>query len=211
MSRSRSASSRVQTEAPRPKRVSLARAIASSRLGDAEEARDRPEDLLVRRGAVRGDVGEHGRRVEVAGAVEPRCRRAAARARGHGARTWSSTSSGIAGVASGPTSTRRIHRVADLQRRHLRDEEALELARRSSSCTMKRLAAMQDWPLLIVRALTAVATAASRSALGMTMNGSLPPSSSTVFLIWAPGRAADAHARRPRCRSASRRRRADRR
>ena len=51
---------------------------------------------------------------------------------------------------------------------------------------MKRLAAMQDWPLLIVRALTAVRTAASRSALGITMNGSLPPSSSTVFLITLP-------------------------
>ena len=47
---------------------------------------------------------------------------------------------------------------------------------------MKRLAAMHDWPLLIVRALTAVRTAASRSALGITMNGSLPPSSSTRLL-----------------------------
>ncbi len=56
----------------------------------------------------------------------------------------------------------------------------------TSRWTMKRLAAMQDWPLLIVRALTAVDAAASRSALGMTMNGSLPPSSSTHFLIWAP-------------------------
>ena len=52
--------------------------------------------------------------------------------------------------------------------------------------TMKRLAAMQDWPLLIVLALTAVATAASRSAEGITTKGSLPPSSSTAFLISAP-------------------------
>ena len=51
---------------------------------------------------------------------------------------------------------------------------------------MKRLAAMQDWPLLMVRAFTAVLTASSRSALGITMNGSLPPSSSTVFLICRP-------------------------
>ena len=35
----------------------------------------------------------------------------------------------------------------------------------------------------IVRALTAVVVASSKSALGMTMNGSLPPSSKTVFLI----------------------------
>jgi hypothetical protein len=48
---------------------------------------------------------------------------------------------------------------------------------------MKRLAAMQDWPLLMVRASTAVRAARSRSALGITMNGSLPPSSSTVFLM----------------------------
>ena len=51
---------------------------------------------------------------------------------------------------------------------------------------MNRLAAMHDWPLLIVRALTAVRTAASRSALGITMNGSLPPSSSTLFLMTLP-------------------------
>ncbi len=51
---------------------------------------------------------------------------------------------------------------------------------------MKRLAAMQDCPLLIVRAFTAVDAAASRSALGITMKGSLPPSSSTTFLICAP-------------------------
>src|SRR5579884_3497824 len=39
---------------------------------------------------------------------------------------------------------------------------------------MKRLAAMQDCPLLMTRAFTAVATASSKSALGITMNGSLP-------------------------------------
>ena len=54
----------------------------------------------------------------------------------------------------------------------------------------KRLAAMQDWPLLTTRARTAVLTAASRSALGITMNGSLPPSSSTVFLRCLPAWAA---------------------
>ena len=51
---------------------------------------------------------------------------------------------------------------------------------------MNRLAAMQDCPLLMTRALTAVFTATSRSALGSTMKGSLPPSSSTVFLIAFP-------------------------
>ena len=37
--------------------------------------------------------------------------------------------------------------------------------------------------MLIVRALTAVLNADSKSALGITMNASLPPSSSTLFLI----------------------------
>ena len=55
---------------------------------------------------------------------------------------------------------------------------------------MKRLAAMHDWPLLTMRALTAVATARGRSALGSTMNGSLPPSSSTLFLRCLPAVAA---------------------
>jgi len=45
---------------------------------------------------------------------------------------------------------------------------------------------MQDWPLFWVRATTAVATAFSRSALGMTMNGSEPPSSSTTCLTSEP-------------------------
>ncbi len=51
------------------------------------------------------------------------------------------------------------------------------------SCTMKRLAAMHDCPLLTMRAFTPIFTASARSAEGMTMNGSLPPSSSTLFLI----------------------------
>jgi hypothetical protein len=52
----------------------------------------------------------------------------------------------------------------------------------TDSTTMNRFAAMHDWPLLTIRAATAVSTARSRSADGVTMNGSEPPSSSTVFL-----------------------------
>lgn len=55
---------------------------------------------------------------------------------------------------------------------------------------MKRLAAIQDCPLLMVRAFTAVEMASSKSALGITTNGSLPPSSSTVFLMRSPQRLA---------------------
>ena len=51
---------------------------------------------------------------------------------------------------------------------------------------MKRLAAMHDWPLLMQRAKAATSAALARSAEGMTMNGSLPPSSSTTFLISLP-------------------------
>ena len=66
----------------------------------------------------------------------------------------------------------------------------------TASATMKRLAAMHDWPLLTMRAFTAVSMAARMSALGITMNGSLPPSSSTVFLICPPAAAATL---RPAC------------
>jgi hypothetical protein len=51
---------------------------------------------------------------------------------------------------------------------------------------MKRLAAMHDCPLLIARAFTATSVARATSALGITMNGSLPPSSSTDGLRWRP-------------------------
>ena len=52
----------------------------------------------------------------------------------------------------------------------------------TDSTTMKRLAAMQLWPAFWKRASTATLAAASRSASSSTMNGSEPPSSSTVFL-----------------------------
>ena len=46
---------------------------------------------------------------------------------------------------------------------------------------MNRLAAMQLCPLFWQRAVTATSAARSRSAEGITTNGSEPPSSSTVF------------------------------
>src|SRR6266436_479708 len=48
---------------------------------------------------------------------------------------------------------------------------------------MNLFAAMHDCPVLMMRALTAVLSAFSKSALGITMKASLPPSSSTLFLI----------------------------
>ena len=55
-----------------------------------------------------------------------------------------------------------------------------------SSWTRNRFAAMQLWPLFWQRAATPTLTAASRSADGSTTKGSLPPSSSTVFLTSSP-------------------------
>ena len=62
----------------------------------------------------------------------------------------------------------------------------------TGATTMKRLAAMQLWPLLISRASAAARAAASTSASASTMNGSLPPSSSTVFLSMRPACSATA-------------------
>jgi hypothetical protein len=45
---------------------------------------------------------------------------------------------------------------------------------------------MQLCPLFWLRAVTATSAAFARSADGMTMNGSLPPSSSTVFFRASP-------------------------
>ncbi len=51
---------------------------------------------------------------------------------------------------------------------------------------MKRLALMQDCPLFSSREVTALPTASPRSAEGITMNASLPPSSSTLVLTVRP-------------------------
>ena len=57
---------------------------------------------------------------------------------------------------------------------------------------MKRLAALQDWPVLSTRAATAFSTAVSRSSVLSRMNGSEPPSSSTTFLRLRPAISATA-------------------
>jgi hypothetical protein len=95
----------------------------------------------------------------------------------------------MSSVASGPTST--FGSIGS----PTRNAAAASTKRRSKSsaigsATMNRFAAIHDWPLLIIRAFTAILIASSRSALGITTNGSLPPSSSTVFLIRAPACAA---------------------
>jgi hypothetical protein len=47
----------------------------------------------------------------------------------------------------------------------------------TASCTMKRFAAVQAWPMLRNFAAIAPSTALSRSASSKTTNGALPPSS----------------------------------
>src|SRR3954468_20291103 len=56
----------------------------------------------------------------------------------------------------------------------------------TSRCTKNRLAAMQLCPLFWLRAVVATSAAVSRWAEGITMNGSEPPSSSTVFFSASP-------------------------
>ena len=61
-----------------------------------------------------------------------------------------------------------------------------------SSATMKRLAALQAWPVFSKRPAMAASTVASRSSELNTMNGSDPPSSSTTFLRLRPAISATA-------------------
>ncbi len=57
---------------------------------------------------------------------------------------------------------------------------------------MNRFAALQAWPLFSSRAPTASSTVASRSSVLSRMNGSEPPSSSTIFLRLRPAISATA-------------------
>ena len=57
---------------------------------------------------------------------------------------------------------------------------------------MKRLPALQAWPVFSMRAEMAASTVASRSSEPSTMNGSEPPSSSTTFFRWRPAVSATA-------------------
>ncbi len=105
--------------------------------------------------------------------------------------TSSSRSVRPCSVASGPTSVASAIGSPTVSARI----RAVNPARNSSYtavCTMKRFAAMQDWPLFCTRAVTARAIAARTSAEGSTRNGSLPPSSRTVFFTSSPATRATA-------------------
>ena len=97
-------------------------------------------------------------------------------------RTCLSMSLTVCGEASGPTSVASSSGSPTFSA-SIWATNFLSNASAIFSCRMKRFAAMHDCPLLTMRALTAIFTASSRSADGITTNGSLPPSSSTLFLI----------------------------
>ena len=115
----------------------------------------RAEHLLAVRGRVRRDVGQHGRRVEVARAGRARwppvSTRAPAATDAPHLRVESPRSSArrqradlrVGSSIGSPTCSAAIPRA----------RSAARTRRRSPRATMKRLAAMQDWPLLIVRAV----------------------------------------------------------
>ena len=114
--------------------------------------------------------------------------------------TWASMVSLAAAVTSGPTSVAGS-KGSPTERASMPATKPSVKASATASWTMNRLAAMQDWPVFCTRASTPTGMARSRSAEGSTMNGSLPPSSSTTFLPTAPACAADGTARHRRCRS----------
>ena len=141
------------------------------------------------------DVGEHGRRVEVARAGRGACRRSSsARARRRPRRaTW---------LVAGRRAGRRAPAARGRRRRRSGsptvsaatrlDEAALELV---GDGVVDDEALGRDAALAAVdeaRPCTATARRASRSASASTMNGSEPPSSSTLFLSAVPAAAATA-------------------
>ena len=175
--------------------MSLASAIASSVSRDAEQRRDRPEHLLASTAAPSAGRrrARSGSRSSRAGRARwpPSSRRAPGRDRARhlvvrGRRRSTAWPAGPISVLGRPSGRRpRSAAIAvDERRRELLvdrvvDDEALG----------------GDAGLAVVdraRPSPRSSTARSRSALAMTMNGSLPPSSSTVFLRCLPATAATA-------------------
>ena len=96
-----------------------------------------------------------------------------------------SRSSTPSGVASGPTLRLLVERIAQLKALHV----ATNFRANSSaigSATMKRLAAMQDCAIVLHARFDRGSHGLSKSALGITMKGSLPPVPAPAFLILRP-------------------------
>ena len=154
MNRRRSSASFVQTLEPRPNGTSLATAIASSR--SARGTAPRPGRRSPRgRLATRRDVGQHGGRVVGARPASglPAGEHARARLRPRRS-TWLDELLELGRAsASGPTSVAGSIGSPTFSAAMRRDERRARTRRAIASCTMKRFAAMQDWPLLMVRAV----------------------------------------------------------
>ena len=156
----------------------------------ADHRRHRAEGLLVEGGHAGPDAGEHGRRVELAlrrSSRWPPVRSAAPASTER--RTWSSRSSSRSSRASGPTSVARSSGSPTFRRLHGRDELLLEAVgdRLVDDEALGRDAALAG----VDRARPGRLRAPPRrSASARTMNGSEPPSSSTVFLSCRPASAA---------------------
>ena len=160
--------------------MSLAAAIACLLVGEADHRGDRAEDLLLEQPRVLGHAAEHGRLVEVAGAV-------AARAADHDV---------ARPCRSRPRPARRPCRAASRRsagrprrpprcrgRPSSRPSSPASFSvnsSRTASATWKRLAAVHASPMLRILAIIAPSTAASTSASSKTRNGALPPSSIDV-------------------------------
>ena len=153
------------------------------------------------------------RRARSAGRSSPcragaRRRAAAARPAPTDALTCSSRSSRRSARASGPTCGLAVQRVAD---RELRIAATKSRSNCSATASSHDEALGGDAALAVVddaRRRPRSSTACVEIGVGRTMNGSLPPSSSTVFLSALPAPLGDARCRPARCRSASRPRRA---
>ena len=120
----------------------------------------RPPDRTTPRGrpaTSAGHVGQHRGRVVVAGAIERRGRRSAARAPA-ATRRRAPARPALRGSRAWPAD--RVGGFVAWDRRCAatpwRRRSGARIRRRFAASTMNRLAAMQDWPLLMVRASTAV-------------------------------------------------------
>ena len=153
---------------------------------DGEQRRHRAEDLLEVEVHLRRDAGQQRRLVEPAGPVDPLAPDEDGRALADGVLhvLLHVLAPGLRGQRARSGCPRPSGRRPSARAIFSANSRVNSSA--TSACTKNRLAAMQLCPLFWLRAVTATSAAFSRSADGMTMNGSLPPSSSTVGFSTSP-------------------------
>ena len=189
--------SRVHSAAPRPYSVSLASANGLVGVARANDRGHRAEGLLAERGHVGVDAVQDGRRVEVALAVDGAAadQRAARPARPSARPGRPARRAGRRAPAG-----RRWCRAAAGRRRAAPRPRRRTSASNSSatdSSTMKRLAAMQLWPLFWLRARTAVGRGGVQVGVGQD-DERVRAAQLEHLLLRAAGRRRWRPARRPR-------------